>query len=148
MGELLKGVFSTFASRWQQVTFIWGVEGGDRRSLEESKGGRGADTSSCGAIALQRKCDTLPVDSLRTRAVSGHIVTDGQHQMKMSSTYRFYIPAASPSPCRLYFPFYTTIYQVIVLADCTRLDAFPCTYALSPRGAETSLTAVTVIHWG
>lgn len=28
--------------------------------------GRGADTSSCGAIALQRKCDTFPIVSLRT----------------------------------------------------------------------------------
>ncbi len=28
--------------------------------------GRGADTSSCGAIALQRKCDTFPIISLRT----------------------------------------------------------------------------------
>ena len=28
--------------------------------------GRGADTSSCGAIALQRKCDTFPIVSQRT----------------------------------------------------------------------------------
>lgn len=49
MGELLKGVFSTFASRWQQVTFIWGTEGGDRRSLEESKGG-GAEELTPAAV--------------------------------------------------------------------------------------------------
>lgn len=85
--SLLKGVVPQAASRWQQVTFLWGTKGGDRRSLEESNegvGGRGADTSSCGTIALQRKCDTLPVIPLRTRTVSGHTVTDGQHQMEVS----------------------------------------------------------------
>lgn len=79
--SFLKCVFLRAASRWQQVTFLWGTKGGDRRSLE---GGRGADTSSCGTIALQRKCDTLPVISPRTRTVSGRAVTDGQHQMKVS----------------------------------------------------------------
>lgn len=45
-------------------------EGGGGKGINERerarREGRGADTSSCGAIALQRKCDTFPIVSLRT----------------------------------------------------------------------------------
>ena len=64
-----------------------------RRPKEEreraKREGRGADTSSCGAIALQRKCDTFLIVSQRTtelplaRKMGGRggrwcLVTDGQ----------------------------------------------------------------------
>lgn len=92
-GEFRRRQMGVVPKSGQQVaTGNFSVGGYKKEEMESGReqrggrgwGGRGADTSSCGTIALQRKCDTPPVISLRTRSVSGHIVTDGQRQMKVS----------------------------------------------------------------
>lgn len=108
-------------------------------------GSRGADTSSCGTIALQRECDTLPVIPPRTGSLSGHTVTDGRHQTKVSKNWPLRplhvgikIPAASSStpPCRWPLPAHTPISIDSLLWQNCACDAFPCLYASSVSPEE------------
>lgn len=46
--------------------------------------GRGADTSSCGAIALQRKCDTFPIVPEDKKAATGQKATERQGEVGLA----------------------------------------------------------------
>jgi len=97
--------FHTEASGGQQLTFQKGTKAGEGTSEGEraKREGRGADTGSCGAIALQRKCDTFPIVSLWTAELpldrdvgegrgGERLVTDGQ----LPTNVRIHGPSSPP----------------------------------------------------
>lgn len=145
----------------------------ERKQVREraKREGRGADTSSCGAIALQRKCDTFPIVSLRTTELpldrkgwegeTGRWDTDGQLRMNLrihgprSPPHTHYMPASSLSPSRLPSLIYPSIHRVIAVTvtGYNRQHGSTCTYIPSPYGIylllyckSTSVHVGTVLH--
>lgn len=153
------------ASRWQQrPSFLKETRG--KEGIRAKREGRGADTSSCGAIALQRKCDTFPIVSLRTRELpldrkgrrdeEGEVScrrwtapNESKHaRPRQPRTHARYILAPSSSPCRLPSPIYPSIYQVIAVTGYTLRDVCTCTYICHlPEVNLGTGIHLEVIHW-
>lgn len=117
-------MFPSEASRWQQQTALRLVGCWQEKKERATREGRGADTSSCGTIALQRRCDTFPTFSLRTtelpldrkggRDGGGGVLcchrwtalnVSIHTQPQQPSTHTDDVPASSYLPADILFPY-------------------------------------------
>lgn len=107
---------------------------GSRRHKRAKREGRGADTRSCGAIALQRKCDTFPNHlSEDNRAAAGW----GGGCLVIGGQLRIHVRIHGPSsPSHIHVIYYMCV--------CVCISVFPCRFPSLIHRSIYCVIAVTV----